>query len=158
MKIMKVNSFLIGLFAISIAFLISPSCKKNNTCGEVNISEAGGDESHNFGMNCMNCHTSGGKGEGCFTAAGSVSNSSLTSNLTSGTVKFYTQPNGGGTLKYTIQIDSKGNFHTTESNDFTGLFPVITGADGIPHYMSSSLSSGSCNSCHGVSTGKLYAN
>jgi hypothetical protein len=155
---MKINSILASIFVVIVIFLVSPSCKKNNVCGETNISESGGDDSHNFGQNCMNCHTSGGKGEGCFVVAGSVSNSALTSNLTSGTVKFYTEPNGGGTLKATVQIDSKGNFHTTESIDVIGLYPVITGSNGVPHSMGSSLSSGSCNSCHGVSTGKLYAN
>jgi cytochrome c553 len=155
---MRTNSILLAIFVIGASFLMTPSCKKNGNCNKKNISKNGSDESHNFGMNCMNCHASGGEGYGCFTAAGSVSNASLTTNISSGTVKFYTLANGGGTLKYEVAIDSKGNFHTTESNDYTGLFPAITGPNGTTNYMSSSVSSGACNSCHGVSTAELYGN
>ena len=155
---MKVYSILFSGFAIVAISVSLLSCKKNADCSETNISSAGSDDSHNFGQNCMSCHTSGEKGEGCFTVAGSVSNSSLTTPLTSGTVKLYTQANGGGTLKHTFQIDSKGNFHTTESIDYTGLYASVTGSNGTTQYMSSALSSGSCNSCHGASTSKLWAN
>lgn len=155
---MKINSILFILF-IGITILGSTlSCKKEGNCDEKNISEAGNDESHNFGMNCMQCHKSDGEGEGCFSVAGSVSNTSLAAPLTSGTVKLYTAANGGGTLKHTIQIDSKGNFHTTESIDYTGLYAAITGPGGTTNYMSSSLTNGACNTCHGVSTSKLWGN
>jgi hypothetical protein len=155
---MKINSILFAGFLAGVTLISVPSCKKNEKCGESNISEAGGDDSHNFGQNCLNCHKSGGEGEGCFSVAGSISNQALSSSLSVGTVKLYTAANGGGILKYTIQIDSKGNFYTTESIDVAGLYPAATGSDGTPHYMSSSLSSGACNSCHGVSTAKLWAN
>ncbi len=155
---MRTNSILLAFFVIGASFLMTPSCKKNGNCNKKNISSNGSDESHNFGMNCMTCHASGGEGYGCFTAAGSVSNATLTTNVSSGTVKFYTLANGGGTLKYEVAIDSKGNFHTTESNDYTGLFPAITGPNGTTNYMSSSVPSGACNSCHGVSTAVLYGN
>ena len=155
---MKIYTFLFCAFIGSTILLATPSCKKNKDCTETNISVAGGNDSHNFGMNCMNCHKSGGEGKGCFTVAGSVSNSSLTSPLTAGTVKLYTAADGGGTLKYSIQIDSKGNFHSTESIDYTGLYAAITSANGTTNYMDSQLSSGSCNSCHGASTSKLFGN
>ena len=61
-------------------------------------------------------------------------------------------------LEDMLKIDSKGNFHTTESNDYTGLFPAITGPNGTTNYMSTVVPAGACNSCHGVSTAKLYAN
>lgn len=155
---MKINSILLGVFIGSSVLMSTLSCKKEGTCDEKNISEAGSDESHNFGNNCMQCHSSGGEGEGCFSIAGSASTTSLDSPLTSGTVKLYTAANGGGTLKHTIQIDSKGNFHTTESIDYTGLYAAITGPSGTTNYMSSSLTNGSCNTCHGVSTSKLWGN
>jgi cytochrome c553 len=155
---MKTNSILFIAFISITVLLATPSCKKNKDCGETNISSAGGDDSHNFGQNCMSCHKIDGKGEGCFVVAGSVSNSALTNPLTSGTVRLYTQANGGGTLKHTIQIDSKGNFHTTDNIDFTGLYAAVTGPSGTTQYMSSSLSSGACNSCHGSSTSKLWGN
>lgn len=155
---MKVNTLLFSAFVLMTIVMATPSCKKNGKCDEDNISEAGGDDSHNFGNNCMQCHTSGGEGEGCFSVAGSVSNSNLTAPLTAGTVKLYTGPNGTGTLKHSIQIDSKGNFHTTEAIDYTGLYAAITGPNGTTNYMGSSLSNGACNSCHGSATAKLYAN
>jgi hypothetical protein len=154
---MKTNTALFFVFMVASATLFFVSCKKDRNCNETNNSAAGESESHNFGMNCMNCHTAGGKGEGCFNAAGSVSDSLLTSHLSSGTVKFYTQPDGAGQLKYTIPIDEKGNFFTTESISVNGLYPAITGPDGTTNYMSSSLTNNACNSCHGVTTLKLWA-
>ena len=155
---MKTNSILFIAFISFTVLLATPSCKKNKDCGETNISSAGGDDSHNFGQNCMSCHKIDGEGKGCFVVAGSVSNTALTNPLTSGTVRLYTQANGGGTLKHTIQIDSKGNFHTTDNIDFTGLYAAVTGPSGTTQYMGSSLSSGACNSCHGSSTSKLWGN
>jgi hypothetical protein len=154
---MKFYSSLTIVFLATILVFTFPSCKKNK-CGDTNVSFSGGSKSHNFGQNCLNCHKSGGEGEGCFNVAGSASNSSLTSNLTGGTIKLYTGAGGTGTLKYTIQIDSKGNFYTTESIDYSGLYPAITGTSGATSYMSSSLNTGACNSCHGVSTGKIFSN
>jgi hypothetical protein len=154
---MKFYSFLTVVFLGSILVFAFPSCKKNK-CGETNVSFSGGSKSHNFGQNCLDCHKSGGEGEGCFNVAGSASNSALTSNLTGGSIKLYTGPNGTGTLKSTFSIDSKGNFYTTESVDYSGLYPAITGPSGSTSYMSSSLNSGACNSCHGVSTGKIFSN
>jgi hypothetical protein len=154
---MKFYSSLTIVFLATILIFTFPSCKKNK-CGDTNVSFSGGSKSHNFGQNCLNCHKSGGEGEGCFNVAGSASNSALTSNLTGGTIKLYTGAGGTGTLKYTIQIDSKGNFYTTESIDYSGLYPAISGPSGATSYMSSSLNTGACNSCHGVSTGKLFSN
>ena len=118
---MKIYTFLFCAFIGSIILLATPSCKKNKDCTETNIGTSGGDDSHNFGMNCMNCHKSGGEGKGCFTVAGSVSNSSLTSPLTAGTVKLYTAANGGGTLKHSIQIDSKGWIYQYPEVGYTNI-------------------------------------
>jgi hypothetical protein len=154
----KINLVLFALLISVSTVLTITSCKKKSKCNEIKISFSGSDESHNFGQNCLQCHKSGGEGEGCFTVAGSVSNSSLTSPLSSGTVSFYSAPNGGGTLMQTVEIDAKGNFHTTDAFEISGLYPAITGSNGITHYMSSSPSTGACNSCHGSSTTKLFAN
>ena len=72
-----------------------------------------------------------------------------------GTVELYTEPNGGGTLKYTIAIDAKGNFYSTANISYSGLYPKVTSPSGASIYMNSPLSSGACNSCHGPSTSKL---
>ena len=156
---MKVNSLLIAVFAcLTGVVLLMPSCEKHESCGESNISSAGSNESHNMGKNCMECHTSGGEGEGCFNVAGTAYNAALTSTLGSGTIKFYSGPNGTGTLVKTVAIDSKGNFHTTESVNVTNLYPAITGPGGTTQYMSSKPATGACNSCHGSSTDRLWAN
>ncbi len=157
MKI-NVNILLLSLLLILGGLISFSSCEKNRTCKETNNSSAGSTESHNFGQNCLACHTKGEKGEGCFNIAGSVSDSLLTSPLTAGKVHLYSLPNGGGTLMYSFDIDGKGNFHTTNAVDYTGLYAVVESASGNKKYMSSSLSSGACNACHGVTTSKLWGN
>lgn len=134
--------------------LMTQSCEKNN---ETKISKNNGDESHNMGQDCMHCHNSNGKGEGVFMAAGTVYDSLMTSTRKNGTVRLYSGPNQTGNLRATIEVDGKGNFYTTENIDFTGgVFPTITGSSGDIHYMSSTTSIGECNSCHGVTTNKIY--
>ena len=143
-------SFLFLAFGLSIN-----SCKKNGSCKQKNVS-TNSEDSHNSGKNCMQCHTSGGEGEGCFNAAGSMF-SSTGSALPGGTVQFYTSPNGGGSLKYTVNVDQSGNFYTTDNMTLTGLYPVAVGPNGTSKYMGSSISSGACNSCHGNTTGKIWS-
>ena len=104
----------------------------------------------------MNCHKSGGDAEGIFQAAGTVYDSTLSVTLPNTTVYLYTEQGGNGTLKHTVEVDGLGNFYTTESIDFgDGLYPTIKGATTSKH-MSSPITSGQCNSCHGVSTSKLW--
>ena len=145
------------IFFISLSFGLFfsfSSCNRNEK--ETNISSYNDTESHNMGQNCMECHKSGGKGEGIFQAAGTVYNAEFTSTLANGTVYLYTGQGGTGTLKHTIQVDGLGNFYTTESIDFgSGLYPTIKGATSSRH-MSSPITSGQCNSCHGVTTSKLW--
>ncbi|MEY5000623.1 MAG: hypothetical protein RLZZ211_659 [Bacteroidota bacterium] len=144
--------FFIGLM---IGLSLLGSCKKSWACNEENISSSGGDDSHNKGMNCMQCHNSSGEGEGCFNVAGTVYQANLQNTVSSGKVELYTGPNGTGTLKYTIDIDSKGNFYTTANVAYTGLYPKVTGPSGASISMGSPLSTGACNSCHGASTAKI---
>lgn len=153
-KLKITGTILVAVFAM----VLSQSCEKEDSekgCGETNISKSGSDESHNNNQNCMSCHTNGGKGEGCFTIADTAYKSNKTNYANTGNIKLYTEANGGGTLKHTVAIDALGNFHTTENVDINGLFPAIS-LGGTEHYMSTSLSNGSCNTCHGVSTDKLW--
>ncbi len=151
---MKTRLAIIASFLFCGLFIIS-SCKKSNNV--TNISSTGASESHNMGRNCMTCHKSGGEGKGWFNVAGTVYNSTFNNTYPNGTVYLYTGPNGTGTLKYTIQVDAKGNFYTTESIDFSGgLYPAVKG-NGATQYMNSSISMGQCNSCHGVSQNKIFA-
>ena len=160
MNLSKVN--IVALISITLLFI---SCKKDKTTTDIStssetseskISTYNDTESHNMGQNCINCHTTGGDGEGIFQAAGTVYDSTLSVTLPNTTVYLYTEQGGNGTLKHTVEVDGLGNFYTTESIDFgDGLYPTIKGATTSKH-MSSPITSGQCNSCHGVSTSKLW--
>ncbi len=143
---------------ILLVFISVQSCKKEkNGSGETKTSTAGSRNSHNTGQNCMNCHKSGGSGEGVFTAAGSVYDSLQTGPYPNATIKFYTQPNGGGQVRATLSADALGNLYTTSTIDFSGgLYPAVSGTTGYTNYMSMAISSGACNSCHGSSAGKIW--
>jgi hypothetical protein len=122
---------------------------------ETKVSQLGDDESHNAGQNCMACHTKGGEGEGWFAVAGTVYDSSLAAVYPNAMVNLYTGPNGTGDLKYTIEVDVKGNFYTTENIKFNeALYPSITGNTGSK-YMSTSITTGNCIACHSVTTDVL---
>lgn len=142
---------------VIVAFMFQ-GCEKEG--GDVkNISSNNANESHNAGRNCMECHVSGGPGKGWFQAAGTVYNSTYSAVQPNGVVKLYTGPDGTGTLKATIEVDAKGNFFTTDAIDFTGgLYPKLTGTSGTSMAMGSSITMGQCNSCHGVSTNKIFVN
>jgi hypothetical protein len=147
----SINSLLLVVFLATTSILTFNSCEKEEACDEDNISETGGDESHNRGENCMQCHKIGGEGEGCFVVAGTVYDTLSSNTLSSGKIELYTGPDGTGNLVHTIQVDSKGNFYTTENFEISGLYPVLTGPTGHKSYMSSALTSGQCNSCHASS-------
>ena len=159
---MKTKSLLYTLFAglLSLFVLLSiPSCNKDGEggCGETNISQNGSNRSHNMGQNCMNCHKSGGPGEGCFNAAGTVYDSLLSTTRPNGTIKLFTGPNGSGTVAATIEVDARGNFHTTDNINFgSGLYPSVTGSSGQIRYMSTPVTQGACNGCHGVSNDRIW--
>ena len=145
---LRINTLIIfGLF-------IFLSCEKEGN--EKKISDYNKTDSHNTGQNCMNCHQSGGSGEGWFTVAGSVYNEALTSVAPNTTVKLYTGANGTGNLVATIKVDGIGNFYTTEKIDFgSGLYPAVQGAT-VTKYMGSSVSDGACYKCHNSTVGKIW--
>lgn len=152
---MKKNVFTIMLAAI-LGMIAVQSCEKEGKSNVTNISSAGETESHNMGQNCMNCHKSGGEGKGWFNAAGTLYNEAGTETLKNGTVQLRTATKGGGDLRGTVIVDGKGNFYTTENIDFSGgVFPSVQGSTSTQH-MSTTISNGQCNSCHGVSTAKLW--
>jgi hypothetical protein len=150
------HTFLVFIFGLITLGMGLNSCDDDGKCGEVNISEAGSTDSHNNGQNCLTCHQSGGKGEGCFSIAGSVYAANLSTPLAAGTVKLFSGPNGTGQLMHSIAIDANGNFHTTEPIDYTGLYAAVTGPSGMTRYMGTQLTNGACNSCHGASATKLW--
>jgi len=157
---MKLN--LIAVLLLFVFALATQSCQKNTELsgGEGDNTNEGsfnGGTSHNMGKNCMNCHKSGGQGEGIFTVAGTVYDAQKTNTFSNATVKLFTGTNGTGTLKYTFQADTRGNFYTTGNVTFgSGLFPAVQGKSST-NYMSSAITTGQCNSCHGASQDRIWA-
>lgn len=148
---MKKTIITLTLLLGGISFILLNSCKSNK-CGQTKYSQANESESHNMGKNCLSCHVSGGKGDGCFEVGGTVYGSDKKTTVSGGTLKLYTGPNGTGSLVTTLAIDKLGNVYTTNSVDFSsGLYPVVISSGGQTQYMGSKTTTGACNSCHGVS-------
>ena len=146
------------LLTFSLLVMTLLSCQKENGENESKISSNGTSRSHHTGQDCMSCHTSGGSGDGRFAVAGTVYDMAKINAYPNTTVKLYTAINGTGTLKYTVQGDALGNFYTTQTVDFgTGLFPSVQGTAG-PKHMSTAITNGKCNSCHGILTDKIWTN
>lgn len=157
MKKFKWLLSIVMITAATLAVLQSCDDSKQGECTN-KISQSGDDESHRNGENCMSCHVAGGSGEGCFIVAGSVYDNTQTNPVNSGTVNLHTGPNGTGSLIATIQVDSKGNFYTTDQVNFgAGVYPSYTNTSGQTNYMGSSIATGQCGSCHNVITGKIFA-
>lgn len=150
---MKRTIIFTAILILSLVVIVD-SCTHG---GESKVSRYGDTESHNMGQNCMNCHKMKGEGEGWFNVASTVYRSDLVSTYPNRTVHLYTGPNGSGTLKYILEVDGNGNFYTTEAINFgSGLFPAVTSDNGTK-YMSTAITIGSCASCHGATTDRIWA-
>jgi cytochrome c553 len=109
-------------------------------------------KSHNAGQNCMNCHNGSEYSEavregGWWHVAGTVVGGSGKD------IELWTEPNRKGELVYKLQIEPSGNFYTSKIVDFkTGVYPVVVKKDGSFKEMSTSITMGACNSCHGATT------
>jgi len=114
-----------------------------------------GGANHNVGNNCLVCHQPGGGGEGTFYAGGTVFKAGTTTGATGATISLYSNPEFSGTPVVTMTSQVGGNFYTKSSINFgTGLYVKITSTTGS-NSMSIPITSGACNSCHGVSTEKI---
>lgn len=154
---MKKSQLLIILLFCSVQFL-GISCTDDDESDETLISARNGNESHNEGKNCMNCHVSGGSGEGIFMIAGTVYNSTAQSVYKNAVIILSTEANGSGVVKATIYGDAKGNFYSTTPIDFSGgLYTSVKGITGIVKHMSSPVTNAACNNCHGASTSRITA-
>lgn len=147
LRVLKISVTLLMMF------LMIQSCEDDDG-DETLISTFDSDESHQTGMNCMSCHFSGGDGEGWFTIAGSVYDSTGSIPYPNAIVKLYTEsPSSGNPLKV-VEVDKNGNFYSTERIDFeVGLFVSVSGESEI--FMHSPITDGACNRCHGESTDKI---
>ena len=142
---------------IVVFFLLVLSCDVlENDESEAKVSKYFSKESHNMGKDCMNCHKSGGEGEGWFVVAGTVYDSSKTVTYPNTTVKLFSGPNETGNLVATFQVDGNGNFYTTENINFgSGLYPSVLSNNSVS-YMYGKITEGKCNSCHGVSNDPIW--
>ena len=149
----------ITLLTFILLLISMQSCSTESEYGSITNSQTGSSASHNMGQNCMNCHKPGGGEAPVWKVAGTIYNEAITATNSNAIIKLYSGPDGTGTLKYTLHADAKGNFYTTENVDFTGgLYPSITGAT-TTNYMSSSITTGACNSCHdGISRSRIWIN
>ena len=113
-----------------------------------------------MGLNCFNCHSGTGTGNGCFALAGTVYIDSLgTQTLSNATIKLYSQPDGAGQLLKTIEVDEMGNFYDGSEEGLVGsYYPVVVSSNGSIRKMLEPISKGDCNRCHGVSTNKIWVN
>lgn len=144
---------LIKLILISLVFGQLTSCEKH--LGGKH-STYNSQSSHNVGMDCKQCHYNGGEGDYNWEVAGSVYNENGTLTKPNSTIKLYTGFHETGKLNHTIEVDAYGNFYTTKNIHFgSGLYPSIIG-DSITKHMVSPITTGSCNSCHGVTTDLLW--
>ncbi len=152
---MKKLNFVYVCFFLAIGFAIV-SCDEEES-NKNQISKNFGDKSHHFDQNCMNCHIAGGEGESSFSIAGSIFKDDLSSKAPNGVMKFFSKPNGEGNLVATLEVDDKANFYTTENIDLSkDVYAAAIGKSGKMKFMSTPLTSGSCTSCHGNTTKKLW--
>ncbi len=121
------------------------------------ISRFNSDNSHKTGENCMVCHKAGASGKGWFTIAGSVYKSDRETPYAGSVINFYSEPNGAGLLRYTLEVDKKGNFYTTEPLNFQGLYVSAKGGDNQV-FMAQPVANGACNSCHNNRSVRIWAN
>lgn len=142
---------------VIVIFLLQ-SCKHG--CGHPGGSSSNGSKhSHNMGLNCLNCHSGTGTGEGCFEIGGTAYHADKVNTYPGCTIDFYTQQNGQGDLVTSLVSDGKGNLYTGRNINWgNGLFPVITSPDGHREYMVEPISHGACNSCHGSTTERIFVN
>lgn len=137
-----VKRLLMGL-ALSAGLVMWVACEK----------EESGD--HNVGNDCLVCHKAGGGGDGVFTAGGTVYKTGTLLGAAGVTIKLYSSAEGTGTPVVTMTSEVSGNFHSQSPINFgAGLYAKITSSTGSSSMMTP-VTSGACNSCHGVTQEKI---
>jgi hypothetical protein len=137
-----------------IAFTLVAGVSMWYSCENEGDDNEGG-ANHNVGNNCLVCHKAGGGGDGIFTVGGTVYKTGTTTGATGATIKLYSNAEGTGTAVAAMTSEVGGNFYTKSSINFgTGLYVKVTSSNGTSSMMSP-ITSGACNSCHGVSTDKI---
>ena len=153
---MRSHTWMVGAGLFALFAVMSSNACKHGQCDVGPDSKHGGSRSHNAGKNCQSCHLADGPGEGCWEVAGTAYDS-LSGGISPDVVlRLYTQPNDSGELKLTLEGEALGNFYTSKDPGLgAGLYPSVTSANGHTSRMQGRVTSGACNSCHGVSTEKI---
>ncbi len=148
---MKSRRFLLVALAVSMMAGAWYACE--------NEGDHEGGPNHNVGNDCLMCHKSGGGGEGVFTAGGTVYKAAASTGVVNGAVdvviKLYNNPDGAGNPVATMTSTVGGNFYTKSPVNFGNGIYVFMVAGNSTSIMPGAITYGGCNSCHGVSTGKL---
>lgn len=159
-SITNLRKLFVSLALLVFSALLFNSCSHYEELKrDVEESSANSDESHNAGKNCGSCHNQNGHeaaGEGkWWTVSGTVYDT-FGKPLPGIAVELWEKPGKQGKLLRRIVSDKHGNFYTNQIIAFgSGCYPVITASNGAFRTMVPAYSGGSCNSCHGVSTGKI---
>lgn len=135
------------IFCIVLTVIASACSKDDNTSN----SSSSNSKSHNAGKNCLACHS--------FSVAGTVYDSSFSSEYSSAVIEITSGPDGTGTVLATLSSDKNGNFYTNSSVKFgSGAYVNVLGNNGPVKYMSAKITTGACNICHtGNSTARVWA-
>lgn len=105
----------------------------------------------------MNCHSGAGDGEGCFAVAGTVFDKSFSAIQPNPTNHLFSKPDSTGELLKVIKGDKNGNFYDGNPMGTAGsYYPAVISADGKVQKMLEPISTGACNSFHGITTDKIW--
>ncbi len=146
--------FFKGYFSILAFPLVFFSCSHFDEIQKDIKESPSGEESHNSGQNCGYCHNKEGITEApWWNISGTVyyPNGTPHSNAK---IQLWEKQNRQGKLIKSLQSDSKGNFYTNQIINFNnGCYIVLS--SGTDTLMIQTFNGGSCNACHGISTGKI---
>jgi len=152
----QLSKFLLFLLIFSSVVLFS--CKKEKSGTGSKSSSYNDNSSHNVGSDCMSCHNPGGSNQYWWIVAGTVFKPDSVTLNPGSTVYLFSGPNGTGNLIFTLPVDKKSNFYTSNSVSFgTGLYPEVKSSSGEIRTMQSSITNGNCNSCH-TSSNRIIVN
>jgi len=112
--------------------------------------------SHNTGKDCQKCHQKGGNGKAWFHVSGTVYDSIKQNPFPNATVYLYDGLNNSDPLIASIEVDSLGNFYTTENINFKNGLHIEVAGFTLHAKMGSLIYKGSCNKCHGVTTNRIW--
>ena len=142
--------------------LVSSTVKSSSSQAAGGVVSTRTKTSHNAGLDCSSCHKAGtaAGAKAIFAVSGTVYKSSGAIQP-SATVNLYLHLTNN--LNASLVTDMSGNFYTTQpvmglsvnGEVVIGIDPVVEGPTGVLHNMPGLITTGACNGCHGISSGKI---